>query len=162
MSSLSETQRFLRDARPNSLEAALFSHNRFHSDFTLELLHDTFNKESFRAIGQERQDDFYQSMKPYIKMAEGIFTNEMDLYDEVGGTVVVDMTISKRESQALKAASNNLNVIPYTANKGQGTTLMHSKLELITREDGTDVGRVHTAPYITEYGTNALEVGAVV
>ena len=162
VSSLSETQRFLRDARPNSLEAALFSHNRFHSDFTLELLHDTFNKESFRAIGQERQDEFYQSMKPYIKMAEGIFTNEMDLYDEVGGTVVVDMTISKRESQALKAASNNLNVIPYTANKGQGTTLMHSKLELITREDGTDVGRVHTAPYITEYGTNALEVGAVV
>ena len=162
VSSLSETQRFLRDARPNSLEAALFSHNRFHSDFTLELLHDTFNKESFRAIGQERQDDFYQSMKPYIKMAEGIFTNEMDLYDEVGGTVVVDMTISKRESQALKAASNNLNVIPYTANKGQDTTLMHSKLELITREDGTDVGRVHTAPYITEYGTNALEVGAVV
>ena len=86
VSSLSETQRFLRDARPGSLQAALFSHNRFHSDFTLELLHDTFNKESFRTVGQERQDKFYQSMKPYIKMAEGIFTNEMDLYDEVGGT----------------------------------------------------------------------------
>lgn len=69
VSSLSETQRFLRDARPGSLQATLFSHNRFHSDFTLELLHDTFNKESFRTIGQERQDKAKSSAVNFTERA---------------------------------------------------------------------------------------------